>query len=178
MTQDNIDAQFTGPGCILTTTSSATPGIIATGAQGDVLTVDTGDSLKAVNTLINTSASYTPSVVGSGTPGTAVYVLQKGFYSTAGNMVFVWGTLNFNTFTGIGDMQITMPLTAGASTSTAGAGTSIFNGTFDSGNNVIMTVSAGNAYGTLVVYGSAVSSAVQSCVGAALITFFIYYTLD
>jgi hypothetical protein len=59
--------------------------------------------------------TYAATVQGSVTPGTGTYTVQFGYYCQIANMVFVSASLTWTAHTGVGAMQITIPIATNSS---------------------------------------------------------------
>lgn len=172
---NNIGANFVAKGDILAAISAATPQVIPVGADGDFLSTDSTTMTKISNEPLSSNISWTPTIAGSTSIGTATYLLQTGIYSTVGDLVFLWGAINFTGFTGTGNLNINLPIAADLSNSTTQTGLVIFDGTYSAGDNIILFPLPQNAIANILTYGSSVPSTVQQCVAAANIQFFVFY---
>lgn len=179
MVINNIDTGFAAKGDILVAGSNGLPTHVTAGTNGQFLTVNNSVPEKSQPANLNTNpVSWTPTVTGSGSAGTVVYTKQEGIYLTIGNLAVVWGIVEFNTFTGTGNLQLPFPLTLGAGNIGPQQSTIVFDGTYTAGNNVIISANPSTNFGYISCSGSGVGVSIQQCVATANIHFFIFFALD
>jgi hypothetical protein len=173
---NNIGAHFATKGDILSAIDSAVPQVIPVGLDGYYLTSNSLSLQKVDNQSLNVTALWTPTIAGSSTAGTAIYTVQQGLHSAIGNLVHVWGVINFNTFTGTGDLLINLPFPVHPTNPCQQVNVVIFDGTYTSGDNIVINALPNTTTANLLVYGSGVSAVIQQCVSSANMQFFIYYS--
>src|SRR4051812_39676674 len=66
---------------------------------------------------VDNVGTFAPTIVGSAVAGTFGYVLQNGYYTRIGGVVFFSALININAITiaPTGNLQVSLPLTAAAS---------------------------------------------------------------
>lgn len=179
MTQNNLDVSINKGSLIAF--SGSLPQELTVGANGLVLTNDSGSSLGQAWSALPplTLQTYTPVVFGSTVTGSASYDVQSGFFSTFGNVVCVYAQIDFNSFNGTGDFQVTIPITIGTSMANLPLGACQFTSAFTgSGDNILANGTLGNNFITFLVYGSGVSTTTQACEAAGSIRMSFIYLKD
>lgn len=183
MAINSAGVQISAKGSITSVSSSGVPTEIPVGANNTILTTDLmqtgGLSWLGVppNSLVDFSSSAT--IQGSVTPGTVSYSSQVFFYGRIGTIVVCFVVISWNSFDGVGDLQINLPFPGSVTASVPMCGALFFDGAFSaSGGNCVVNVDTGVAFATIKTYGSGSGPNTQSCVNSADIEFTLIYITD
>lgn len=168
---------FDSAGDLIVGSALGIPNRLAIGSDLQVLIADSTQTTGVKWAMISgLSQTYTPVVQGGGSAGTATYTEQTGWYMTVGNIVFVTVNLNFNTFTGTGSMECTLPIAMNGGIQNNGHANCTFTGTISSALSLMgCTSSGGDSITLFTAYGSAGGPAAQACVAAAELRFSLIY---
>jgi hypothetical protein len=165
MTQNNLGVSI-NKGSLVAALANAVPAELPVGTDGQILINDSGSAVGQTWVGIPPVGlpGFTPTIFGSAVSGTASYGARTCIYSLFGDVVVAHLQMDFSGFTGTGNIQMTLPVTVGASMSNFALGSCQFISTYTGlGNNIAMNASAGNAFVTFLTYGSAASATVQQC---------------
>lgn len=179
MTKNSANVFFIAKGDLLISGFLGSPISLPVGSDGLALTSNSSLPSKLGYATLNSPAtSWVPVVTGSSGTGTATYSVQNGIYVTLGNLIFVWGTLSFSSFTGTGNLRVSLPIVLGPSNNAPQQGNVVFDGAYSAGDNVNLEAVASTSFAYINCSASGISPAIQQCVASATLNFFINYALD
>lgn len=170
MEKNNVNLSIT-KGCLVTCTTSTVPTALSVGTNGQMLVANSAASVGISWADVPTTAisPFVPAVQGSTGAGTATYAVQEGSFVTIGSLIIVWFFVQFSSFTGTGNIQITLPTAVGASQAGFALGPCTYTGGYTAGDNVLLTAASGNSFATILNYGSTVSPVSQECTAVSSI---------
>jgi len=174
--------QISAKGSLIVSNASGQTAELTVGSDGTVLIADSSqpNGLGWTTSIPFQIGNFSSSAVvrGSTSAGTATYTNQFMYVTLFAPLVIIYAQIEFNSFTGTGDLQIPLPYGVGFSQTSPAIGYGNFDAAFSgTGDDIAFLASGGNDFATIGIFGSDSTLTTQECVPEADIRLTIIYSL-